>query len=306
MAIEIWTAADLNSVRNDLAGEYIQMADIDLAGVEFEPIGNMDAPFTGIYDGGNYTVTNLYINLPTNMLVGLFGIIYNSTIKNITVMGDITGHTHVGGITGVVSIGNVINCHFIGNVTMISESVGGIVGYAANANIVNCSSSGNIVGSGGGIASVVSNSQVTNCFSTMTIDGPGSGGLILLLKDNSQVTNCYAAGLVTGDPIIIGEDTIYPGGLIGRSINSTIVNSYYDLVVSACIDNNLGIPKTTAELMQQTTFVNWDFTNVWGIDEGESYPYFISAVNPPAIYNTRLAQFLWDSKNQRVIKIGGV
>jgi hypothetical protein len=33
-----------------------------------------------------------------------------------------------------------------------------------------------------------------------------------------------------------------------------------------------GIPKTTAEMMQQATFEGWDFDNIWTIDEGRSYP----------------------------------
>ena len=40
MAIEVWTAEDLDNVRNNLSGEYIQMADIDLSGyTNWVPIG---------------------------------------------------------------------------------------------------------------------------------------------------------------------------------------------------------------------------------------------------------------------------
>ena len=30
--------------------------------------------------------------------------------------------------------------------------------------------------------------------------------------------------------------------------------------------------KTTAEMMQQSTFVGWDFVHTWSIDEGVDYP----------------------------------
>ena len=47
-----------------------------------------------------------------------------------------------------------------------------------------------------------------------------------------------------------------------------------------------GIAKTPAELMQADTYIGqgWDFTEVWGIDEGEIYPYLLWEIdiNPVA------------------------
>jgi len=36
---------------------------------------------------------------------------------------------------------------------------------------------------------------------------------------------------------------------------------------------------------QQATFVNWDFDNIWGIDEGVTYPFLQWQVDttPPAL-----------------------
>ena len=38
-------------------------------------------------------------------------------------------------------------------------------------------------------------------------------------------------------------------------------------------DTGKGIPKTTVEMMQQFSFETCDFTSIWKIDEGNSYPY---------------------------------
>lgn len=74
---QIADAAQLNLVRENLAGNYVLMADIDLAGIEnWEPIGAFhslsDAPedaevphpdyaFTGTFDGAGHTISNLKV-----------------------------------------------------------------------------------------------------------------------------------------------------------------------------------------------------------------------------------------------------
>ena len=61
--IEVWTAADLDNVRNNLSGNYVQMADIDMSSyVNWIPIGIYSSIFTGLYDGQDYTITNLNIS----------------------------------------------------------------------------------------------------------------------------------------------------------------------------------------------------------------------------------------------------
>ena len=43
------------------------------SGAGWEPIGGEDDPFTAVFDGDGHTLTNLYINRPTEDGVGLFG-----------------------------------------------------------------------------------------------------------------------------------------------------------------------------------------------------------------------------------------
>ncbi|MCL2253044.1 MAG: hypothetical protein FWC09_01245, partial [Lachnospiraceae bacterium] len=57
-------------------------SDIDLAGINWNPIGTNAAPFFGVFDGNNYTISNLNINLSTRDYVGLFGS-NRGTIKNL-------------------------------------------------------------------------------------------------------------------------------------------------------------------------------------------------------------------------------
>ncbi len=58
----ISTAEELNEVRNNLTACYVLNNDIDLSGVEFLPIGNNTAPFSGVFNGNGKKITGLYMN----------------------------------------------------------------------------------------------------------------------------------------------------------------------------------------------------------------------------------------------------
>lgn len=60
----IYTAKQLDEVRNELDGKYILMNDINLSSFEnWEPIGTSDEPFTGVFDGDGYSINNLKISV---------------------------------------------------------------------------------------------------------------------------------------------------------------------------------------------------------------------------------------------------
>ena len=103
---QVATAEQLNKVRDHLDKHFIQTADIDLSGYStgegWMPIGDRsgsnasnysDTAFTGSYNGGNFTISNLTINRPNwgdtwaegsdKYGLGLFGFINGSTIKNL-------------------------------------------------------------------------------------------------------------------------------------------------------------------------------------------------------------------------------
>ena len=67
------------------------------------------------------------------------------------------------------------------------------------------------------------------------------------------------------------------GGLVGFNYASSVTSCYYDSETSGCSDIGYGEPKTTTEMKTQSTFVDWDFTDVWGIDpaKNDGYPYLL-------------------------------
>lgn len=101
--IGIYTAEDLNNVRNDLYGNYILMNNIFLTEEDYDeggifeggfvPIGNSTNPFYGIFNGNGYVISGLVINGNYNY-AGLFGKVirsYNTEIAEINQERSISG-----------------------------------------------------------------------------------------------------------------------------------------------------------------------------------------------------------------------
>jgi len=75
------------------------------------------------------------------------------------------------------------------------------------------------------------------------------------------------------------------GGLVAWNREGTISNSFWDVNASGEPNSAGGIPKTTGEMKERSTFTEagWDFigesvngpNDVWTIDEGEDYPRFV-------------------------------
>jgi len=168
----------------------------------------------------------------------------------------------VGGFVGEQSTsGTIRESYSTGNIELVISSlfdtfsdaltVGGFVGgcyLCEEETIENSYTTGNVLVTIG--AGNFSRARIT-------IGGFSGGG--------SDLTNCYAAGKVTG---------INTGGLVGAdNVNAKVISSYYDSETTGQNDTGNGIPKTSMEMMQQATFEGWDFTSVWTIDEGTSYPF---------------------------------
>ena len=105
-----------------------------------------------------------------------------------------------------------------------------------------------------------------DCYSLCSAEGDNCVGGLIGYKAH-RIYRCFSAGSVQGN-----SDT---GGLVGRSWDSGLVDGFWDVETSGqATSSRGGTGKTTAEMMQQSTFTNWDFTNTWDIVEGETYPFF--------------------------------
>ncbi len=149
----ISTASDIAKIHNDLNGYYKLTTNINMSGVEFEPIGNEnEGAFTGIIDGDGYTISNLNINLPENKYVGFVGYL-EGTVKNLKLTNvKASGYRYVGGLVGYAEENSIVNnCSVNGDIcgiyNIIDVYVGGVVGYAVeNSEIYSCTMYGSVCG----------------------------------------------------------------------------------------------------------------------------------------------------------------
>jgi filamentous hemagglutinin family protein len=253
------------------------------------PLGNTTTQFRGNFDGLGHTVENLTINRPTENYIGLFGYTDGATIKNIGVTNvDITGDDMVGGLVGEIYSSTVSNAYSTGSVTaktINSAYVGGLVGYNSTSSTVsNSYSTGSVTGVAnanvGGLVGYSNFSTISNSYSTGSVTG-GAGakvGGLVGYNDVSTVSNSYSTGSVTG-----GADATL-GGLVSINSEGTVNNSYYDKTINSVGMNDTTYGKTTTELQTPSTFSTWDNTiwsfstgggaSVAGYEVGEaSYPY---------------------------------
>jgi len=173
-------------------------ADIDLSpvcgvingeSISWEPIYLGNATF----DGGNHTVSNLYINQPDKSNMGLFyggnyGIIKNLKVTNAYVKGK----DYVAGIASGSVGPDFLNCHFEGIVIGMGYHTRGVGELRCHA--YNCSNYGLIVSSQYSYG--VAGGDILNCYNRGRIIGD-----IIANGLEYSNNNCYNAGA-----IIAGRD----------------------------------------------------------------------------------------------------
>ncbi len=290
----ITTVEQLQEIQDDLGAYYVLGNDIDAwetaswnSGEGFVPIGS----FTGNFDGRNHAINDLYINRPNGIRVALFGYITNGgSVENVGfINARIFGDYNVGIIAGVCAGNSLIdNCWVSGQVTISSDGdsdskSGGLLGELKSSVMSRSYSDVNVTALSnrrqiGGLCGYLRgrtgtpHAIIENCYSigTVSSDGYKVGGLLGDADGiNAMVSKCYSVGRVNGS---------HRKGLIGYNFrNPTILDSYWDKQASGCSSSYGGVGKTTAQMMQQGTFVDWDFDEIWEIDEGQSYPYFREA-----------------------------
>lgn len=291
---------ELQLMNNDLDGWYILTNDIDAvdtnswnSGQGFLPIGDPCSPFIGIFDGQGHTIDRLYINRPITDCVGLFGYIANGAIVKNTGLqqAQVTAQKNSGSLVGYSTGATVENCWATGSVSGAYNDqmrLGGLVGASSGLNsfVSKCWANVTVTAIGGahqvgGLAGYNGHGSVmSDCYALGNVTGTWKvGGLV---GDNLEeptpvgtlIERCYSAGLVTGTG----------GGLVGFNFNGGVTqDSYWDINTSGKATSNGGLPKTTAEMQQQATFVIWDFTTVWDINENSSYPWLRSDITPALV-----------------------
>lgn len=282
------TPEHLNSIRIYPTSHFKQIADIDLGvapwneGEGWFSIGNDYTPFWGLFNGNGFRISNLTINQPQNMYLGLFGFVVEGILMNVSIENaTIAGHNRVGILCGIALTSQIVNCFTSGEISLQSNWAGGLTGVAYQTQIYNSYTNANIQAIGysiGGLTGTIEdNSVILNCYASGNVSGSSYvGGLAGWADYYCQVNNSYSTGMVSGG---LGS-----GGLVGDGYDLSTNNSYWNIETSGQSTSFGGTPKNTAELLQQSTYYGWDFTNNWSITSGETYAY-LQIQNEPAWFN---------------------
>jgi uncharacterized repeat protein (TIGR02543 family) len=293
--VGIYSAKDLQQIRNDLLGQYILMNDIDLAeaGSTWTPIGNSISPFKGIFNGNGYTVKNLNVQLESSsqpVFAGFFG--YASTAK--------ISNLHID--NAVVTANNK---SLTSNLSL--SYAGGVLGYGYNTEIDHCSVSGTVsahsffVGYAGGIsggstgwsdfygkitasenaatiyaktaaggitgeASQTIFSDVHNKGSLAIESSDKSGGIVGLLRSNSTVKQASNTGTIefkTAGGGIAGDvrDSVF------QDVNNTgdVMSSLTSAAGGGIIGTSLGSTQVSNSFNTGEVVVNGSYSSAGGI-----------------------------------------
>ena len=222
---------------------------------EWTPIGTLNRPFKGTFDGGGHTISGLYFNNSKKNYVGLFGCVgKGGTVKNVTLADSyVSGRWNVGGIcgmndggtvenctsgctvTGVKTTGGicgsnqvdsnragrVLNCHNTGKVTGTDYWIGGVCGYNENSILQESYNTGEVSGNTyvGGVCGRNSSGTVKRCYNTVEVSGESNVGGVCGWNDRGTVQESYNIGKVSGDYNFVG-------GVCGQNSNGTVKGCY--------------------------------------------------------------------------------
>jgi len=246
-------------------------------GLENVDVNAVNGSYVGGLVGCNWyhgTITNCYstgsVSGP-NYVGGLVGYNdYGSTIVNCYSAGKVLGNWDVGGLLAENWAGTITDCYSTSKVDG-NERVGGLMGFNDGPIFSNCYSTGSVSGTTdvGGLVGY-NGGPITNCYSTGNVEGEDCVGGLVGNNSYRKITNCYSTGNITGK-----EDV---GGLVGFCMAGGITDSFWDTETSGLSISAGGTPKTTAEMKTKSTFTDagWDFVEVWGIGENQTYPFLLT------------------------------
>ena len=279
----IESLADLESIGEAeyaLSADYKLGSDIDATktqdsdyndGKGWETIGGLDEAFTGSFDGQGHKITGLNIKDSNADNLGLFGMVEEAEITNLTLKDvKISGNRYLGALAGQNFASKISNVSVTGDITG-EYYVGQLLGYNFQGVVEQAYASGSLSANmvvGGLVGD--NNGIINNSFASTKVEGIEMvGGLVGIngegevASDEGIIKNSYAKGEVRGD--------FRTGGLVGaNNWVGQIEDSYWNIETSGLEQSDGGQGLTSSEMRDRNNYKNWDFNNIWYIDN--DYP----------------------------------
>ncbi len=189
--------------------------------------------------------------------------------------GTVEAEHTVGGLVGQ-NHGDITRSHSTGDVHVSGQSAGGLAGTHHYANeIAESFATGDLIGDDdehvqiGGLVGVVGDdAAVVASYATgdLMVTGHDIGGLVG--RHAGSIVDAYSTGYVGG-----GDASV--GGFVGNAVSGGVTWSYWDEDTSEKSSSSNGQPLSTDAFDDEESFEDWDFDDVWVIDEapdGETRP----------------------------------
>ena len=246
---------------NSYSGKYFRMdADVNLNGKQWTPIGTLDNPFSGHFDGGHHVVYNLYISNDNVDRVGLFGSVVDGGLKSVGIENckiEVYDHSSrsamilIGAVAGYVSnSGTLEYCYATGTTNVYNDAgdecspynshytlTGGVFGRVEDTDVSYCYNAVNMTEGThrdiGGVIGYAWGSTIDYCYNVGDLRGlycragilgwSGAG-----LTNINKVHYCYNRGRITTcQPIGREEDSNnYNGGIVACAPYTPISNCF--------------------------------------------------------------------------------
>jgi len=281
---------------------YVMQSDLTLTDAPFWPIGGgedaVSMPlFQGSFDGGNHVLYGLNITQATGNRngTGLFGAVgEQGSVQGLHIVrGEVHGYNAVAGVAGYCA-GSLYNCSFNGSVEAGGEGVGAIAGILEkNGSADSCFANAQVSGNskvGGFAGHAKPGCTIQNCYALGQItaidsphtDQPVQIGGFIGSQDQALVQNCYASNsvLTAVASKVVGAFIGYnDGSPSGCYYNQTATENWQAVDANADTEEHQITGCTVEQLVEQATYVAWDFEKVWGIDDerNRGLPYLRAA-----------------------------
>ncbi len=234
--------------------------------------------FRGHFDGKGHTITGLTINRPSGVCQGLFGSVYNGSIKNLGLVGvNVNANVNVGGLVGFMNMDGIAqNCYVTGSVTG-QNNAGGLVGSVSLAiTINNCYTTTDVSGSFnvGGLVGSINAGTLQNSYATGSINnlGQNTGGLAGYIRNGATLQNCAAFNTsVTGNTAgrVCGNiDGSTATGNVAAASMIVLENGTSPNIIGDDSDRENGVSKTLLQLCEESGFPAALTQNPWVYTEG--------------------------------------
>lgn len=206
--VEIKTYEDLVQMDELKEGYYILKSDIDLNGIDYQPIGNYteEETFKGMFiNPEGYKIKNLTIFSSLNVPPGKYG-------------GRPAGF--FGSISDSYIDGLILEDVFIDNTQPLNDETnltsGSVAAYASNTIITNCTVNGTIKGISrvGGIVGTINKGYIDNCKFTGFVEG----------KEKDVYLNQDGVGGIAGFATT-GPSSVKLEGIFNSHVIATIISS---------------------------------------------------------------------------------